>query len=355
MATSVLICDDSGMARKQMFRSLPPGWDVDVTYAENGSEGINAIQQGLGEITFLDLTMPIMDGYQVLEQIRKLDLQAMVVVVSGDVQPEAYERVMQLGALDFIQKPVNAEKLADILHKYGVLEDVRSEAEEAILRETQSDSDADIQAGSAAIPVRCENKSPDIDNFDCYREITNIAMGQAASLLARLLDVFVQLPIPNINFIEVSEFAMAMQAIKSDRTVSAVCQGFIGSGIAGEAIVMFEESSFQDMARLMKYQGELGRSEELEVLLDTANILIGATLRGIAEPMNLTFSQGHPLVLGQHCRLDELIKRNITKWKRMLAIEVNYRIENYNINCDLLLLFSEEDMPKINDRIAYLR
>ncbi len=331
MTTPVLICDDSSMARKQLFRSLPTNWDIDVTFASNGVEGMQAIQQGRGAVTFLDLNMPDMDGYQVLEQIRKKDLSAMVVVVSGDIQPEAYTRVMKLGAMDFIKKPINPEKLADILHRFGVI----------------------TTPVSAVEKVMADNRP--IDYLDCYREIANIAMGQAADLLARLLNGFVQLSIPNVNFIEVGEFAMAMQAIKKENEVSAVCQGFIGSGISGEAILMFEDTSFEDMARLMKFTGEIGRAEELELLLDTSNILIGATLRGIAEPMNITFSQGHPVVLGRHCKLDELVQKNTRKWKRMLAIEVNYHIENYNINCDLLLLFSEEDMPKINQRIAYLR
>ena len=331
MTTPVLICDDSGMARKQMFRSLPTDWDIDVTYASNGMEGIHAIENGLGAITFLDLNMPQMDGYQVLEQIRKLDLSAMVVVVSGDIQPEAYARVMKLGAMDFIKKPVSPEKLEDILHRFGVITTPASSAKKIIA-----------------------SKNP-VDYLDCYRELTNVAMGQAADLLARLLNAFVKLSIPNVNFIEISEFAMAMQAIKKDKEVSAVSQGFISSGISGEAIVMFEDSSFQDMARLMRFTGEIGRAEELELLLDTANVLIGATLRGIAEPMHVTFSQSHPTVLGRHCKLDELVQKNMRKWKRMLAIEVNYKIENYHINCDLLLLFSEEDIPKINSRIAYLR
>ena len=39
------------------------------------------------------------------------------------------------------------------------------------------------------------------DERDCYQEITNVAMGQAADRLARLLDVYVVLPIPNVNVI----------------------------------------------------------------------------------------------------------------------------------------------------------
>ena len=121
MATPLLICDDSLMARKQVARSLPADWDVDITFASNGVEGIHAIRDGKGEMVFLDLTMPDMDGYQVLEAVQNEGLKAVVIVISGDIQPTAKARVQELGALDFIQKPINAVKLAEVLHTYGLI------------------------------------------------------------------------------------------------------------------------------------------------------------------------------------------------------------------------------------------
>ena len=121
MAIPLLICDDSNMARKQVARSLPEGWDVEITYAKNGVEGLAAIREGKGEMVFLDLTMPELDGYGVLEAVKSEQLKAIIIVISGDIQPTAHERVTSLGALDFIQKPVNPEKLRDVLEKFGLI------------------------------------------------------------------------------------------------------------------------------------------------------------------------------------------------------------------------------------------
>lgn len=52
---------------------------------------------------------------------------------------------------------------------------------------------------------------------------------------------FVILPIPNVNVLEVSELHMALNSAASSGTLSAVCQGFIGAGIAGEALVLFHD------------------------------------------------------------------------------------------------------------------
>ncbi len=121
MSIPLLICDDSSMARKQVARSLPEGWDVDIEFATNGVEGLEAIRDGKGDLVFLDLTMPQMDGYEVLETIRQENHKSVVIVISGDIQPEARERVIGLGALEFIKKPVNKEKLATVLHDFGLM------------------------------------------------------------------------------------------------------------------------------------------------------------------------------------------------------------------------------------------
>lgn len=122
MALPLLICDDSNMARKQVARSLPEHWDVDITFATNGVEGLSAIREGKGEMVFLDLTMPEMDGYGVLEHVFKEGLNAMVIVISGDIQPEARDRVKKLGAIEFIKKPINKDKLQQVLDEYGLLD-----------------------------------------------------------------------------------------------------------------------------------------------------------------------------------------------------------------------------------------
>lgn len=121
MTIPLLICDDSNMARKQVARSLPEEWDVDITFATNGVEGLSAIREGKGEMVFLDLTMPEMDGYGVLEHVFNEGLNAMIIVISGDIQPEARDRVKRLGAIDFIKKPVNKDKLMTVLNEYGLV------------------------------------------------------------------------------------------------------------------------------------------------------------------------------------------------------------------------------------------
>ncbi len=339
MTTRVLICDDSSVARKQMARTLPSDWEIEVSFAKHGEEALTAIKEGLGDIMFLDLNMPVMDGYETLEQIQKQDLPTMVIVVSGDIQPEAHSRVKALGAVDFIKKPTSTEALTELLENFGLYRAPEPSA---------------APASAPIAPVIKKGEIGSIGTRDCMQEIANVAMGQAADLLARLLKVFVKLPIPNVNLLEVSELEMALSLTEQQDTYSAVCQGFIGSGISGEALLIFSDSSFGDIAKLLNYKGKVDRMVELELLMEVASILVGACTNGIAQQLDTTFSQGHPIVLGQHVKVSELIRTNAKRWKKTLAIEITYEIENYNISCDLLLLFTEDSLDNLNKRLSYL-
>lgn len=342
---NVLICDDSEFARKQLARALPADWDVTLHYAANGLEGIEQVLMGHGDLIFLDLTMPEMDGYGVLETLKREGLRNKVIVVSGDIQPEAYQRVMGLGALDFIKKPAAPETLSALLKQHDLWQAKGSAVPEAASPAAQ----AQVDAGSVDTGIKI---SPEVR--DAYQELANVSMGQAADLLARLLNAFVVLPIPNVNVLEVSELHMALSAAADSDTLSAVCQGFIGAGIAGEALILFHDSSFKDLARLMNHQGTLDRNAELELLMDTANVLIGAFLRGYASQLDTPFSQGHPVVLGQHRPINELINTNKSRWRRTLAIEINYRVQDYAVQCDLLLLFTEDSIATMNNKIMHM-
>ncbi|MGK9063891.1 response regulator [Stutzerimonas chloritidismutans] len=324
-AVSLLICDDSNLARKQLLRSLPAAWQLDIHQASGGLEALERIRQGDVDVLLLDLTMPDMDGYQVLAQLREEGLGCKVIVVSADIQEEAVRRVLELGALAFIRKPADPVHLRQTLASLGLI--------------------------GTDLPMLGGRDAGDTVSFrDAIREVVNVAMGRAAALLARVLGVFVQLPIPNVNMLEVGELHMALADAAQGDKLTAVCQGYIGGGIAGEALLIFHDSEVADMARLMRADDY----RELEMLLDLSSLLISACLSGIADQIDVVFSQGHPQVLGQHASIDELIRLNRERWKSTLAIEISYSLEGHNIHFDLLLLFTEDSVELLSRKLAYL-
>ncbi len=329
MSVPIIICDDSSFARKQVARALPKGWNVDITYATNGQEGVEAIAAGKGDVLFLDLTMPVMDGFEVLEYIRAHDLPTLPIVISGDIQPDSYTRVMELGAVAFVKKPVDAEALCKTLDDYGVLD---------ILTATEPTS-ATVEMDTS------------VDFYDWCQEISNVSMGRAAELLAKVIDDTVLISIPKVNELESSELDMMLQATISGG-VYAVNQGFIGRGIAGETMIIFDQQDINQIAQLMGHTSDDDQESSFELLMDVSNILVGAFLKGIANQLDIDLSQGLPEIY-DHENNHTRTSNNETATKKTLAIELSYTLGKEKINCDQLVLFTEASQKKLNQIISY--
>ncbi|MDF0748974.1 response regulator [Marinobacter sp. 71-i] len=339
MTARVLICDDSSLARKQMARALPKNWNAEVTFAFDGRNALEKLRAGAGELMFLDLNMPEMDGYQVLDAILKEDLPVLTIVVSGDIQPEARARVRKLGAIEFIKKPTDTDLVFKLLQDYGFLRP------EDLVKEREHPATDAPDAPAAETPA----------NLNEYlQEIANVAMGRSSDLLARLLRVFVKQPIPRVEMIARTELSMAISAAQDDSSYSAVCQGFTGAGIAGEALLLFADASFNDMAELLHYEDLDTESIQVEVLMDMSSILFGAFLKGIGDQLDLKLGLGHPTVLGQHRQIGDLLEHHSTRQEKLLCIEISYELENRDISCDMLVLLTEDSVPFLEQRLQYL-
>jgi len=329
MPLPIIICDDSSFARKQMARALPKDWDVDITFATNGLEAVEAVRAGKGDILFLDLTMPVLDGFGALDMIRQEDLPTMVIVVSGDVQKDAYNRVMSLGAIDFIKKPVDLDKLADVLDKYGILQELLENNNSPSARAEEFDSET-------------------VDLTDWISEISNMAMGQTADLLAQLLKIFVHLSVPNVRLLTANELRMVLASLDdAEDHHPVVCQGFIGGKISGENILHLKDIGMQDLRKLI--DSDTAADGEVELVMDVANILIGAFLKSITSLLDLNFSQGQPTLLDEHDLQASLMQDN----ERALTIELNYTFDDYEFSCNQLIMFTEDSLKTLNTYARY--
>lgn len=331
MTFRVLICDDSSFARKQMARALPAGLAGALSFATDGREALEIVQRDTPDLMLLDLNMPVMDGYQVLAALQDAHSPVEVVVVSGDIQHQAQNRVKALGALGFIKKPTNPLDLLPYLKQIGI----------------------DLDEAAESPPMDAELDIP-VDAMDSYQELINVAMGRAGALLAGVLDNFVQLSIPRVNMFEGGELHMTLTHVTARETVHAVCQGFVARDLAGEAILIFNDASFEDLGKLLHRDGKIDDMAKTELLMDLSNLLIGSCLKGISDQLERPFSEGRPVILGRNARLDDMLASRHNLWRPTLAVEIGYRVEDHNINCDLLLLFTQDSLPTLDRQLAAL-
>ncbi len=87
----------------------------EVTEAANGTEALEVFKTEKPDLVTLDLLMPDMDGMDVLKSILKADPGAKAIICSTDKQKFRQEEAKEIGALGFVAKPVDPEKILEMI------------------------------------------------------------------------------------------------------------------------------------------------------------------------------------------------------------------------------------------------
>ena len=115
MIKKILLVDDSRPARLFIKSCIPKDRGYELAEATDGKEGLEMYKEFKPDVTFLDLTMPVMNGYEALEEIKKYDINALVIILTADNQKKALESVTNLGAFKIVPKPPSKETIGQAL------------------------------------------------------------------------------------------------------------------------------------------------------------------------------------------------------------------------------------------------
>ena len=105
----ILIIDDSPVARMLLKKCIVG--DFEIFEAGSGEEGLDLLNSINIDITFLDLTMPGMNGIEVLEKMIEINPKAKVVILSADRQSTTIKEAISLGAFTVLKKPPRQDKI----------------------------------------------------------------------------------------------------------------------------------------------------------------------------------------------------------------------------------------------------
>jgi len=147
---NILVIDDELIMREGCSRILSKdGWTV--ICAENGKQGLDEIQARLEKIDviLLDLMMPGMSGMEVLDQVRTIDPNLLVIVITGYATVESAVEAMKKGAYDFIPKPFTPDQLRIVVRRALERRTLQKEAE--FLRRERERSLRDIATEKSKI------------------------------------------------------------------------------------------------------------------------------------------------------------------------------------------------------------
>lgn len=110
----VLVIDDE-TATLKMFRLFLREYGYLVFLAEDGEQGLNTVKKEKPQIIFTDIKMPGIDGFEVLKKIKEIDPRAEVIVITGHGDMDLAVQALNLGATDFIDKPIHRTALDSAL------------------------------------------------------------------------------------------------------------------------------------------------------------------------------------------------------------------------------------------------
>ena len=106
----ILLVDDSAVNRR-ITRSFLERWQVVVHEASDGSEALDRFSSNEYDLLLLDLHMPVMDGYEAITRIRKIDSQVPALAFTAALMKDIEHRLLELGFNGFLQKPFRPEEL----------------------------------------------------------------------------------------------------------------------------------------------------------------------------------------------------------------------------------------------------
>ena len=125
----ILIADDNHANRELLRSMLQRFTETELHVANDGAAAAEAYRELKPQITLLDINMPGMDGFAVLEEIRTVEPDAFVVMVSAHSGVETVQKALKHGVGGYIVKPYSAQRVLDVLTRY-----VAKSGDAAVLR-----------------------------------------------------------------------------------------------------------------------------------------------------------------------------------------------------------------------------
>ena len=115
MAT-ILVVDDAAFMRMRCKKLLSQS-GFDVIEAATGAQAVESYKESRPDVVLLDITMPDMDGLTALKELKKLDPEAKIAMVSNMGQQSVVMEALKSGAQDFLVKPFDPDRVLATVRK----------------------------------------------------------------------------------------------------------------------------------------------------------------------------------------------------------------------------------------------
>lgn len=314
--SKILIVDDNRMNRLLLARSLEQQGHT-IAFAENGKQALDLLRAQTFDLSLLDVEMPEMNGYQVLEQVHgDVRLRDIPIIVTSSLDEiDSVVKCIELGAEDFLHKPVNPvllkarvnaslekkrlrDQQRDLMSKF-----ITEEVTEDLLASGFSLGGKVVQATVMFCDIRsfttiAEAQTPaeTIELLNDYYTLMMDAIGGEGGIVNQiigdgLMSVFgAPLPLPN----------HAMRAVRAARQMMELIQQFNLEQAARKRIPLRIGIGIASGEMIAGYTGTMRRA---------TYTCVGDTVNVAARLESLTKTFGEPILVDEQARL--LLDQNI--------------------------------------------
>jgi CheY-like chemotaxis protein len=114
LGKKVLVVDDAPDNRI-LFQYFLKKWGVEVTFAENGQEGMEKALEHQFDVVLMDMQMPILDGYEATKRLRSMGYNKPIVAVTAHAMKEDRDHCLEVGCNDYVSKPIQSDTLYKLI------------------------------------------------------------------------------------------------------------------------------------------------------------------------------------------------------------------------------------------------
>lgn len=115
--SKILLIEDNS-TNQEIILGLLENSGITIDIANNGQEGVDKFKANEYELILMDIQMPVMDGYEATKIIREIDQDIPIIALTANAMKEDVEKSVSLGMKAHLNKPIEVEKLYEVLLKY---------------------------------------------------------------------------------------------------------------------------------------------------------------------------------------------------------------------------------------------
>lgn len=113
---TILIVEDVDLNIDLLVQLLED--DYQLLVAKDGAQGVGATQQHKPDLVLMDISLPVMDGYEATRVIRQTFPSLPIIGLSANVMQVDIDKAIEAGCNDYLKKPVDEDLLFQVLHEY---------------------------------------------------------------------------------------------------------------------------------------------------------------------------------------------------------------------------------------------